>query len=182
MENDIEDEILTLAKKYDMVLSQFDNFLIELLLFKLFESPRDILPDYKKKYYKIAFEKNLISKIDVMNLKEWRKIRNFLTHEPDEDIIPHFEEYNKTFQLINKRLELLQHVVEKAIKEEVLIYRKIRIANQINEFEQIINKIEMEPEEIDFEIKARMSWDISSACSRLKRYKLDEKAGIEGNG
>lgn len=129
MESVSVSKVVVLAKKYDSLLNKFDDYLKNVLLFKLYESPEKILPDYKKKYYLIAIDKNLISKDDVNDLKYWRNIRNELIHKKTNEITYNKflnytrELYNASIKLKNLT-EIIDGLVEREKNEdEILIFR-----------------------------------------------------------
>lgn len=129
-------EIVLLAKKLDALLNNFDNHLKNVLLFRLFESPEKVLPDYKKKYYRNAIDKKLISEDDVNDIKYWRNIRNELVHKKTEEITPQkFLYYSKEMKKAQKKFNNLKNNIIrlaeiKRNEDEFLIFRS---------FEEFIN-------------------------------------------
>ena len=132
MESVSVSKVVVLAKKYDSLLNKFDDYLKNVLLFKLYESPEKILPDYKKKYYLIAIDKNLISKDDVNDLKYWRNIRNELIHKKTNEITDNKflnytrELYNASIKIKNLT-EIIDELVEReTYNDEILIFRSFK--------------------------------------------------------
>lgn len=99
-------EELTLIKKLDSYIIRLDNHLIITLLFKFYCGLNEIFPEYKRKYFGVAYNKGLISEEQIGEVKEWRDYRNKLVHNnirlSDEDC---------------KKIELIKNDIETIINQ-----------------------------------------------------------------
>jgi len=59
--------------------------------------------------------KQEIAEENIVYLKKWWKIRNFLTHESDDEIIPYYEEYKSLLVIIIERLDQWKNNIEQII-------------------------------------------------------------------